>query len=63
MNMPNRPQTLSERADSLEEQQLEQLSRLIIVKSAIYTLGEVDPTAPRGSGPPKIMYCRALISR
>lgn len=38
--------TLSELADAAEE---EQLKRLLIVKSALFTMGEVDPTAPRAS--------------
>jgi hypothetical protein len=38
--------TLSELADALEEEQLE---RLLIVKSALYTMGEIDPNAPRAS--------------
>ena len=41
-----RKPTLSELADALEE---EQLKRLLIVKSALFTMGEVDPTAPRAS--------------
>ena len=38
--------TLTELADALEEEQLKQL---IIVKSALYTMGDVDPNAPRAS--------------
>jgi hypothetical protein len=41
-----RKPTLTELADALEE---EQLKRLLIVKSALFTMGESDPTAPRTS--------------
>ncbi len=38
--------TLSERADAHEKQLMEELDRLVIAKSALYTLGEKDPTKP-----------------